>query len=479
MPDLAAAPAAPVTPTRSVTPVATPEPALSGADLRALRAAVTGRVLVPGDPGYDEARGIHNTHFLRQPAVVVRPESAVDVSRAVTTARELGLEIAVKGGGHSVAGHSSTDGLLIDLGAMRAIDIDPVRGIGSAQGGATAGEYTAAAGQHGFATPFGDTGSVGLGGLTLGGGIGWLARKHGLTIDSLVEVDLVTADGRLVTVSEAADPDLFWAVRGGGGNFGVATRFRYRLHPVDIVTGGMLVLPLTPQVLRDLVDALVAAPEELTQITFVMGLPPAPFVPPQARRHAGRHRHAGPRGLARRRHRRDGAVPRDRDAARRHGRPDALPGDVPAHRRGRAPRSGRRPVRVHARTSTTRRSTRSSSATTARRAPCAMTQLRILGGAAGRVPAAATAFAHRDATVMASVIAHGEGDDQDVRAYAEAYHADLSGGATGVYANFVGDEAASRIHAAYPGATYERLVQVKRRVDPENVFHANHNIRPD
>ena len=134
----------------------------------------------------------------------------------------------------------------------------------------------------GFATPFGDTGSVGLGGLTLGGGIGWLARKHGLTIDSLVEVDLVTADGRLVTVSEAADPDLFWAIRGGGGNFGIATRFRYRLHPVDMVTGGMLVLPLTHQVLRDLVDASVAAPEELTQITFVMGLPPAPFVPPEA-----------------------------------------------------------------------------------------------------------------------------------------------------------------------------------------------------
>ena len=349
MPDLAAALAAPVTPTRSATPVATPEPALSGADLRALRAAVTGRVLVPGDPGYDEARGIHNTHFLRQPAVVVRPETAVDVSRAVTTAREVGLEIAVKGGGHSVAGHSSTDGLLIDLGAMRAIDIDPVRGIGSAQGGATAGEYTAAAGQLGFATPFGDTGSVGLGGLTLGGGIGWLARKHGLTIDSLVEVDLVTADGRLVTVSEAADPDLFWAVRGGGGNFGIATRFRYRLHPVDMVTGGMLVLPLTAQVLRDLVDASVAAPEELTQITFVMGLPPAPFVPPQA---VGMPAvvvmpvHAGSLDAG---DGRDGAVPRDRDAARRHGRPDALPGDVPAHRRWRAPRPGRRPVRVHAR----------------------------------------------------------------------------------------------------------------------------------
>ena len=478
MPDLAAAPAAPVTPTRSVTPVATPEPALSGADLRALRAAVTGRVLVPGDPGYDEARGIHNTHFLRQPAVVVRPESAVDVSRAVTTARELGLEIAVKGGGHSVAGHSSTDGLLIDLGAMRAIDIDPVRGIGSAQGGATAGEYTAAAGQHGFATPFGDTGSVGLGGLTLGGGIGWLARKHGLTIDSLVEVDLVTADGRLVTVSEAADPDLFWAVRGGGGNFGIATRFRYRLHPVDMVTGGMLVLPLTPQVLRDLVDASVAAPEELTQITFVMGLPPAPFVPPQA---VGMPAvvvmpvHAGSLD--------------DGTAAMAPFRAIATPladmvGPMPYPAMYQLTADGAHPGPGVVRSAfmPDLDDTAINAIVERHNSPqgaLAMTQLRILGGAAGRVPAAATAFAHRDATVMASVIAHGEGDYEDVRAYAEAYHADLSGGATGVYANFVGDEAASRIHAAYPGATYERLVQVKRRVDPDNVFHANHNIRPD
>ena len=185
MPDLVAAPAAPH---RAPAPVTTDSP-LSGTDLRALRAAIGGRGARPGRPGYDDARGVHNSHYDRQPAVIVRPETAIDVSRAVTTARELGLEIAVKGGGHSVAGHSTTDGgLLIDLGAMRAIDIDPVRRIGSAQGGATAGEYTTAAGTHGFATPFGDTGSVGLGGLTLGGGIGWLARKHGMTIDSLVEV---------------------------------------------------------------------------------------------------------------------------------------------------------------------------------------------------------------------------------------------------------------------------------------------------
>ena len=249
MPDLAAATAAPSAQPRTASPVTpTSGPAFAGSELRAIRAAIGGRVLVAGDPGYEQARGAHNTHYDRLPALIVRPESAIDVARAVVTARDLDLEIAVRGGGHSVAGHSTSDGgMLIDLGALRAIDIDPVRGVGSAQGGATAGEYTWAANQHGFATPFGDTGSVGLGGLTLGGGIGWLARKHGMTIDNLLEVDLVTADGHLVTVNESSDPDLFWAVRGGGGNFGIATRFRYRLHPVNMVTGGMLVLPLTPR----------------------------------------------------------------------------------------------------------------------------------------------------------------------------------------------------------------------------------------
>ena len=411
--------------------------------------------------------------------MIVRPETAIDVSRAVTTARELDLEIAVKGGGHSVAGHSTTDGgLLIDLGAMRAIDIDPVRRIGSAQGGATAGEYTTAAGAHGFATPFGDTGSVGLGGLTLGGGIGWLARKHGMTIDSLVEVDLVTADGRLVTVSEAADPDLFWAVRGGGGNFGIATRFRYRLHPVDMVTGGMLVLPLTQQVLRDLVDASVAAPEELTQITFVMGLPPAPFVPPEA---VGMPAvlvmpvHAGPLE--------DGAAAMAPFRAIATPLADMVgPMPYPAMYQLTAEGAHPGPGVVRSAFMPDLDATAIDAIVDRHSSPAgaaAMTQLRVLGGEMGRVPAGATAFAHRDATVMASVIAHAEGEYEDTVTFADAYLADLSGRATGVYANFLGDEAPSRLHAAYPGATYERLVQVKRRVDPDNVFHANHNIRPD
>ena len=478
MPDLAAAPAAPSVRPRPARP-APSTTTLPGSDLRAVRASIGGLVLVAGDAGYDDARGAHNTHYDRKPAMIVRPETAIDVARAVVTARDLDLEIAVKGGGHSVAGHSTSDGgMLIDLGAMRAIDIDPVRGIGSAQGGATAGEYTWAANQLGFATPFGDTGSVGLGGLTLGGGIGWLARKHGLTIDSLVEVDLVTADGHLITVNEDDDPDLFWAVRGGGGNFGIVTRFRYRLHPVNMVTGGMLVLPLTQQVLRDVVDASVAAPEELTQITFVMGLPPAPFVPAEA---VGMQAvivmpvHAGPLE--------DGA------AAMAPFRSIATPladmvGPMPYPAMYQLTAAGEQPGPGVIRSSFMPDLDAAAIDTIVERhrgpqGDLAMTQLRVLGGAVARVPAGATAFAHRDATVMASVLAHGEAPYEDLKAYAESYHAELSGRSTGVYSNFVGEEDASRLHAAYPGATFERLVQVKRRVDPENVFHANHNIRPD
>ena len=195
-------------------------------------------------------------------------------------ARESGLELSIRGGGHSLAGHGTNDGgIVLDLGAMKGIHIDPDRRLAWAQPGLTAREYTTAAAAHGLATPFGDTGSVGIAGLTLGGGIGWLARKHGLAIDALVSVEIVTADGRVVTASEESHPDLFWAVRGGGGNFGVVTRFQYRLYPVGEIFGGALFMPATRDVLRSLVPIASSAPDELTTISFLMALPPAPFVP--------------------------------------------------------------------------------------------------------------------------------------------------------------------------------------------------------
>ncbi len=471
-------PATPVAGARSAAAAPVSSSPLGAADLRALRDAVSGEVLVAGDPRFDAVRGLHNTHYSRTPAAIVRPADAIDVSRAVLTARELGLELAVKSGGHSVAGHSSTDGgILIDMRTLNAVDIDPIRWVGSAQGGTTAGEYTLAAHAHGMATPFGDTLSVGLGGLTLGGGIGWLARKHGMTIDNLLEADLVTADGRLVSVSEESDPDLFWAIRGGGGNFGIVTRFRYRLHPVEIVSGGALFLPLSREVLRGLVDASMAAPEALTQISFVMRMPPAPFVPAEL---VGTPSvvvmpvFSGPLDEA--------------AAAMAPFRALATPlidmvGPMPYPAQYQFTAEGEAPSAGVLRSSfLPDLNDAALDAIVERHSSSApgmpMLQLRVLGGAMARVPADATAFAHRDTPVMATVIT-GTTEDHyaEALAWTEAYHAELSVGSTGVYSNFLAEEA-GRLSQAYPGATYERLVQVKRRVDPQNVFRGNHNIDP-
>src|SRR4051794_40067995 len=249
-------------------------------DFEAFEAAIHGSIVLPGSPDYDEARLVHNANSDRRPALIVRAADATDVAQTVTLARESGLDLSIRGGGHSLAGYGTNDGgIVLDLGAMKGLHIDPDRRVAWAQPGLTAGEYTNAVAAHGLATPFGDTGSVGISGLTLGGGIGWLARKYGLAIDALQAVEIVTAEGREITASEESHPDLFWAVRGGGGNFGVVTRFQFRLYPVGEILGGALFMPATREVLRSLVPIAASAPEELTTISFLMALPPAPFVP--------------------------------------------------------------------------------------------------------------------------------------------------------------------------------------------------------
>ena len=458
----------------SVTPV-------TSNDIDSLVASLSGEVIRPGDTAFDEARHIHNTLVDRRPLVIVRAADAADVARAVTFARDHGLELAVRAGGHSVAGHSTTEGgLVIDLSAMKGLHIDPERRLAWAQPGLTAGEYTAAAAAHGLATPFGDTGSVGLGGLTLGGGIGWLVRKHGLTIDSLVQVELVTADGRIVTASEQRNPDLFWAIRGGGGNFGVATRFVFRLHPVGTVLGGALILPLTREVLAGLVPVAEAAPEELSTITFVMGVPPLPFVPAEHHFkpavivmfvHASDDIAAGQAALA---PFRALAAPLA-DAAF----PMPYPGIYDFTAEGGKPSAGvLRSVildgiddeavdTILARTS-------------APSSRLAMTQIRVLGGAMARVPADATAFAHRDARVMVTLIT-GMEDPAEApvhTAWTQAYYEELAPKASGVYSNFLASEGDARVREAYPAATYERLAEVKRAYDPTNLFRLNQNIVP-
>src|ERR687894_1871022 len=248
-----------------------------------LRAGLNGGVITPEDAGYDEARRVFYGSIDRRPALIVRARDASDVSRVVALARESNLELAVRSGGHSLAGYGTTDGgVLLDLSEMKNLEIDVGGRTAWAQTGLTAGEYTTATGAHGLATGFGDTGSVGIGGITLGGGIGYLVRKHGLTIDDVLAAEVVTADGELVYVDAESHPDLFWAIRGGGGNFGVVSRVRYRLHEVDTIVGGMLILPATPEVIASFVAEAEAAPEELSTIANVMVAPPMPFLPAEA-----------------------------------------------------------------------------------------------------------------------------------------------------------------------------------------------------
>src|SRR5690349_14915383 len=259
----------------SLVPAVTPE------SLAAFAATLAGSVVVPGDDAFEAARQVHNARFDRVPTVVVRAAGAEDVARTVRLAAETGLELAVRSGGHSLAGYSTTDGgIVLDLSAMKGLLIDADRRLAWAGAGLTAGEVVAAAAEHGLSVPFGDAATVGVGGITTGGGVGFLTRKYGMTIDNLVAAEVVTADGEIVTADAERNSDLFWAIRGGGGNVGIVTRFVYRLVEAGLVVGGGVVLPATPAVIAGLVAAAKAAPDELTTISFVMPAPPAPFIPP-------------------------------------------------------------------------------------------------------------------------------------------------------------------------------------------------------
>ncbi|CAN5632313.1 FAD-binding oxidoreductase [soil metagenome] len=445
-----------------------------------LRADLKGRVIAPDDDGYDEARTVFYGGFDRRPVAVVRVADANDVVHVVSLARDAGLDLAVRSGGHSTAGHSVSDGgIVIDLSDMKALDIDVGQRTAWAETGLTAGEYSKSTGAHGLATGFGDTGSVGIGGITLGGGVGYLVRKHGLTIDSLLAADVVTADGRLLRVDAESHPDLFWAIRGGGGNFGVATRFQFRLHEVDTIMGGMLLLPATPEVIAAFIAEAEAAPNELSTIANVMTAPPMPFLPAE---HHGRlvifgllayagDTEAGERAIA---PFRSLATPLA-DLIRPMPYPEIyMPDEEDFHPTGVA-----RTMFVDA--------VDSGMATTmverlqASTAPMRVAQLRVLGGAMARVPAEATAFAHRSSRIMVNVAALYERPEEAasheawVTDFASVLHQDDAG----AYVNFMADEGEGRIRAAYPGSTWDRLAAIKGRYDPNNLFRLNQNIPPE
>jgi len=446
-----------------------------------LHETVEGRVIEPGDPGYDETRTVFYTGFERRPQAIVRAKNSNDVSRVVSLAKEEGVELAVRSGGHSTAGHGvSHGGIVLDLHDMKSLEIDVDQGTAWAETGLTAGEYTEAAGAHGLATGFGDTPSVGIGGITLGGGVGFLHRLHGLTIDNLLAAEIVTADGETRYVDDRSHPDLFWAIRGGGGNFGVATRLEFRLHEVDRIVGGMLMLPATPEVIASFVHEAETAPDELSAIANVMVAPPMPFIPAE---HHGKllmmalvvytgGEEAGEQAVTPFRSLADplmDTIQPIRYSAMYQG------GEEPPH-----------PVAMAVRNFFTEEINEKDAAAITEQlqvstAPMRVTQIRVLGGAVDRVSPQTTAYAHRGRKVMVNVAAAYE--DLNERPHHETWVDQLAGalrkGEPGAYANFLGDEGEARVREAYPRPTWDRLVEVKKKYDPTNLFRLNQNIPPE
>jgi FAD/FMN-containing dehydrogenase len=435
---------------------------------------------MPGFPSWDEARLSWNRRYDPQPLAIIRAADPADVAATVRFAREHDVPLTIRSGGHSLAGYSAQDdAMLLDLGGLRSLRIDPDTRLAVAGPGLRAGEYSAAAQAHGLATSFGDTGTVGLGGLIMGGGIGWLTRAYGMTIDSLVAADIVTADGEMRTIDAEREPELFWGIRGGGGNLGIATSFTLRLHPVDRFLGGAIALPATVDVVRALIEVADAAPDGLTLIPTLMRIPPLPFI-----------------------------------AAEHHGKPSlvvltAWVGDLEAGQRALAPVRAIAPAlgdmiapmpypAIYSLTEEAGKPTVDASRSTfldelddatiegfiegitTSTADMTLIQLRVLGGAMGRIPADATAFAHRSARIMAVMIAasHDAAALPTNEAWAVRMLDLVAARSTGVYVNFLHREGPERIRAAYPGSSYDRLVALKRRWDPSNLFRYNQNVQP-
>jgi FAD/FMN-containing dehydrogenase len=449
-------------------------------DVESLRRALTGRVFTPEDAGYDDAHRLFIPVYDDvRPAVVAQVANASDIATVLTVARDTGLELAIRSGGHSAAGHSTTDGgIVMDMRGLKSLEIDVESRTAWAGSGLTAAEYSNETNAVGLATGLGDTGSVGLGGITLGGGIGFLVRKHGMTIDSLLAAEVVTAKGEVVHADEESHPDLFWAIRGGGGNFGVATRFELRLQPLDKIVGGMMVLPATTDTIVGFLAEAEQAPEDLSTIANVMSCPPLPFVSEEI--HGSLVIMAlvawcgdideGQRVMKRFR----GIAEPIADMVQEMPYPEIYGPEDEEYRPLAVARTMWADSFDQATAETVLRFLEDSDA------PMRVAQLRVLGGAMARVPNDASAFAHRDRKMMINVASFYEGPDDRPRRvewvsdFAEA----LSDGDPTGYVGFLADEGPDRVRAAYPGDTWERLRRVKAQYDPDNLFRLNQNIPP-
>jgi FAD/FMN-containing dehydrogenase len=461
---------------------------ITAAGLEALRATFRGELLLPPDHGYESSRRVWNAMVDRRPALIARCLDVADVAAAIGFGRSAGLEISVRGGGHSVTGHSVVDdGLMIDLSLMRAVHIDPERMVASVQGGALIMDLDREAAHFGLATTGGVVADTGVGGLTLGGGYGWLARRHGLACDNLRAAEVVLADGSLLSVSADQHPDLFWALRGGGGNFGIVTTFELQLHRFGpMVVNGDLFYRIEDgtAVLHAFRDLLAAAPDELYLQAFVRHATPDIPVPEE---HGGRpvvgvswiwvgddleegERVAAPLHRA--------ATPLTEvvqpmtyvalqsslltpdSAGKRHYWKSSLLADL---------------------SDAALTAFLESAADANRSAPALIAEMLSMGGAIARVGEDDTAYSNRHASVdfIASATWSDAADDEGhMTAARDVWQAVSSHGSSGVYVNNLGSEGEDRIRAAYGASKYERLAEIKARYDPENILHLNQNIRP-
>lgn len=454
------------------------------ADIGRLRRELRGHVIGPKDAEYDEARKLWNGMIDRYPSAIARCADPDDVATVLEFAQASGLPLAVRSGGHGVAGNAMCDdGLVIDLTAMKNVRVDREGRRAIAGAGARWGEFDRATQEAGLATTGGLVSTTGIAGLTLGGGIGWLMRCHGLTCDNLEAAELVTADGRKLRACATENAELFFGLRGGGGNFGVATSFEYRPHPVSTVLGGLVLheVARAREILRFWRDFVRSAPDELTTLAAFITAPPAPFVP---RGLQGRPvvaivaccTDAGEEGeRAVRQLRRFGPPAADAlgsmpyTALQSMLDPGAPPGLNNYWKSGYLPALSDEAIDAFV-----EHTARAGS-------PLAQTHIHHMGGAVRRVPADATAFSHRDAEFAFNVVSTWTERHETERhiGWAREFFYALEPLATGgVYVNFLGDEGEDRVRAAYGERTYDRLRALKRQYDPANLFRLNQNIRP-
>jgi len=464
---------------------------LSGDTLRigeeqiaSLRQCLRGELCLPGDPGYDEARVLWNAMIDRRPGMVMRCVGTADVIQAVNFAREHQLLLAVRGGGHNIAGNACCDaGLMIDLSAMRSVQVDPVGRTALVEPGATLADFDKEAQAFGLATPVGINSTTGVGGLTLGGGFGWISRRYGLTVDNLVGADVVTADGRLVHASAGENEDLFWALRGGGGNFGVVTRFEFKLHAIGKeVLAGLIVHPFdqASDLFPRYLDYVRDLPDEMCYWVVMRKAPPLPFLPEEwhgkevmifAACHVGDIQE-GERIMAPLRAMGDPIA----DVISPHRFVDWQAAFDPLLTPG-----ARNYWKSHDFT-VLGNYTVATIIDYAGRLPTPECEIFVvhLGGAVNRRAADATAYPHRDTNFVMNVHTRwgDPGDDGKCVAWAREFFDKTAPYANGgVYVNFMADDEVARVGGAY-GANLDRLAAIKSRYDPDNLFRVNQNIAP-